>query len=387
MVFGGRVFLDANHNIMLHSALISYGNEDKAAWKKLNDETNNGNRSYDARGTMDISDMDKGADAAFPESFRHAGHLFDVLHRKKAIAKIRKSKGGGSDAVDWFTRAHSSRSIQELEHTKAQMPVKTAALLENIPDANQYPIAAADAGRNGIVSSSYSESWNRAIKNPRAFPFAAAFKEVVVSESGRFRKAQGDAAGCRANLPPRVHEDCSPFQHASSRIDTSKVTFMNLDKTVALVPRCNGTSQMAKVDLAEAKTGGPGACDVLCMSVSMYPCPHVLAAAAAKGMGIMAIINPKLTAQNWKQQYEDLDFPLPSAADVEKHSGLINRNICLPPAFKRPKGRPRSLKRQKGFMEKPFTKKRKMTCQICYAKGHTKKNCPNEAAIAATIVS
>ena len=96
----------------------------------------------------------------------------------------------------------------------------------------------------------------------------------------------------------------------------------------------------------------------------------------------MAIINPELTTQHWKDQYAGLDFPLPSAADVEKHSGLININICLPPAFKRPKGRPKSQMREKGYMEKRPAMKLKLTCSICYFPGHSKKSCPNAAALA-----
>ena len=79
-----------------------------------------------------------------------------------------------------------------------------------------------------------------------------------------------------------------------------------------------------------------------------------------------------------EQQYGGMDFPLPSNAQIEAHADLYDESICLHPAFKRPKGRPKNTKRKAGYMEKQG-KKRIFTCQICYKAGHTKKSCPNRA--------
>ena len=64
----------------------------------------------------------------------------------------------------------------------------------------------------------------------------------------------------------------------------------------------------------------------------------------------------------------------------ERVSRDASHNVLLHPAFKRPKGRPKSIKR-KGrpkYMEKQG-KKRIFTCQVCYKEGHTKESCPNRA--------
>ena len=76
------------------------------------------------------------------------------------------------------------------------------------------------------------------------------------------------------------------------------------------------------------------------MVLTKLPCLHVRAAAAAANVNIMSIICPELKTAHWKEQYADTGFPLPSDAQIDAHAGLINRSICLPPALKRPKGRP-----------------------------------------------
>ena len=75
-----------------------------------------------------------------------------------------------------------------------------------------------------------------------------------------------------------------------------------------------------------------------------------------------------------------MDFPLPSNAQIEAHADLYDESICLHPAFKRPKGRPKNTKRKAGYMEKQG-KKRISTFQVCYKADHTKKTCPNRAKL------
>ena len=79
---------------------------------------------------------------------------------------------------------------------------------------------------------------------------------------------------------------------------------------------------------------------------------HVHAAAVAANVNMMNIICPELKTAHWKEQYIGAGFPLPSKAQIEAHADLINRSICLPPALKRPKGRPKSTKRKKAHLEK-----------------------------------
>ena len=179
-------------------------------------------------------------------------------------------------------------------------------------------------------------------------------------------------------MPPRVAAAQASSRLAALRIDQSKITFLDSAKKVALVPGVTDSSRFFKVDLREIKNGGKDACDGLCMVLKPDPCPHARAAAMAAGMDIHGLMNPLLTTAAWKDQYADLDFPLPSQAEIDRYAHLINRNIRLPPALKRKKGRPKENKRKKGPLSPKGAKtKRTMTCQVCFTRdGYTKKTCP-----------
>jgi hypothetical protein len=55
-------------------------------------------------------------------------------------------------------------------------------------------------------------------------------------------------------------------------------------------------------------------------------------------------------ASHWKQQYGGVDCPLPSTVRIEAHADLYGESIYLHPAFKRPKDRPKTMKRKAGYM-------------------------------------
>ena len=376
LVFGIRNLLDCDSNIGLHTATICVGNEDKVAWLRLNDATKNGNPGWDEKSTIDISDHDKGGEEAFPESFQHASSMLDYLHRYKAIMK-----GGGKEAAQFYERCHRARSPEELASIKSEMPPATAELLSKVDDARQYPVAMPNGGNNtGITSSSYSESFNNCIAEERQLCMASAYKKLVVKERDRFIRSKEQAAACESIVPPRVAATQAWSRVAALRIDQCKITFLDEGKKVALVPGLTDSSRFFKVDLREVKNGGKNACDGLCMVLKRDPCPHARAAAMAAGMDIHGLMNPLLTTAAWKDQYADLDFPLPSQAEIDGYAHLINRNIRLPPALKRKKGRPKENKRKKGPLSPKGAKtKRTMTCQVCFARdGHTKKTAPCE---------
>ena len=181
------------------------------------------------------------------------------------------------------------------------------------------------------------------------------------------------ARDCEATFPPRIHAALAESADGAARINPSAIVFQDGTKRIALVPLTRDSTKMARVDLNEVRNGGPAACDNLCMVLSKIPCPHVVAAAGAANVNMMSIICPELTTAHWKEQYEGTAFPLPSYAQIEAHADLINKSICLPPALKRPKGRPKSMKRKKGYIEKHGKKR---SCSKCHMPGHSKKTCP-----------
>jgi hypothetical protein len=67
---------------------------------------------------------------------------------------------GRKEGAQWYKKAFFANSMQQLTDLKSEMPTKTAALLGELRDQNQYPVAIT-GDMSDINSSSYSESWNR----------------------------------------------------------------------------------------------------------------------------------------------------------------------------------------------------------------------------------
>jgi hypothetical protein len=47
---------------------------------------------------------------------------------------------------------------------------------------------------------------------------------------------------------------------------------------------------------------------------------------------LLSITSSVLKTAHWKKQYEGVDFPLPSTAQIEAHADLYDESICLRPA-------------------------------------------------------
>ena len=346
--FGARTYLTANSNILGHTFEFLIGNEDDPAWDKLDKQFLKHSPEFDAPGSTDFSDADKGAAASFERNFVGGAHYVkDLLHRKVTISGTAADKGGGTAAKDLYARAFFAPTPAKLEAVKQEMPPKTARLLGKTPDKNQYPMVS--GGSYGINGSSTAESLNKALLFERGLHLAASFSEAVKSEHGRFNRAKGLAMSCTTPLPPRVAEQQNVVAIAASRI--TGVKFEDTARDVALVPLLGDPSRTAKVILSEVKNINAKACDAGCMVVSGLPCAHVHSAANAKGVSVVGLMDPRSTTAGWQRQFRDVEFRLPSAADISRHSSLINKAIRLPLSLKRPKGRPKKDKRMPGRMD------------------------------------
>jgi hypothetical protein len=69
------------------------------------------------------------------------------------------------------------------------------------------------------------------------------------------------------------------------------------------------------------------------MALKKIPCPRAHVAAAKAGLDLLSITSSVLKTAHWKQQYEGLDFPLPSTAQIEAHADLYDESICLYPTL------------------------------------------------------
>jgi hypothetical protein len=108
------------------------------------------------------------------------------------------------------------------------------------------------------------------------------------------------------------------------------------------------------------------------------PCPHAHVAASKAGVDLLSIISSGWKTAHLKQQYQGVGFSRPSNAQIEARADLYGEAICLHQTLKRPNGRPNSVKRKAGYLEKQG-KKRIFTCQVGYKVGQNKKTCLNRA--------
>jgi hypothetical protein len=90
---------------------------------------------------------------------------------------------------------------------------------------------------------------------------------------------------------------------------------------------------MARVDLREVRNGGPAAHGSLCMALNKIPCPHVHVAVAKASVDLLSFTSSVLKTAHWKKQYEGVDFPLQSTAQIEARADLYDESICLHPTL------------------------------------------------------
>jgi hypothetical protein len=181
---------------------------------------------------------------------------------------------------------------------------------------------------------------------------AGAGKELVYDESAGFLSNKIAAMACEAALPRRIQDEHAGAALAASRIPIENLVFFGTEKKGALVPTYTDPTKMARVDLREVKNESPAACGSLCMELKKISCPRAHVAAAKAGVDLLNITSSVLKTAHWKQLYKGMDYPLASTAQIEAHAGLYDEPICLHPAFKRPKGRPKSMRRKAGYMGK-----------------------------------
>ena len=189
-----------------------------------------------------------------------------------------------------------------------------------------------------------------------------------------------DAHACLTTLPPRKAEAMAKVKVEASRIPPSSVTISE-DARSALVLSKGKTCKVV-FDGIKSCMG----CDNGVEMFSGLPCAESVAAVEKKGLCIEEFMHRCDKTSAWRDQYSHPELVMPSSAEVDAFSHLIDKSLYVPPVqVKRGKGRPKNSKRQMSFMEVLQNKKQKIpTCHHCWIKGHTQKTCAvKQTAVAA----
>jgi hypothetical protein len=270
-VMGLRVAYGANRELVDLTVSGVLGNESKDAWMAMNSATKKNIPTFDRAPQTDVSDRDKGAEAALPESFDHVDGFYDYRHRKANILLRPTKKGGGKVAALLYEEAYKAVTVLELIAVKAKMSDKTKQYLSLVPDDKQYPVAAKLL--HGHNNSSPVESGNNAMRIPREVVVTA--MPMVVAEKIKSRFDENKAAALRHQLllPPRVHKKMLSVRQLSAEYSTENVE-VSADGKSALVQSLTNDTRKYRVQFEKIKDGGSEACDGGCSVLSGLPCEH-----------------------------------------------------------------------------------------------------------------
>ena len=180
-------------------------------------------------------------------------------------------------------------------------------------------------------------------------------------------------------LPPRVEEHVYSQREQAANIPSSNVVRIAPGLYRVMSPRNNDSHY---VDLNALKSGDRiGSCDcgflVHCRSAF---CLHQAAACNKESLRIEDWLPDHQSTLGWRNLHS-LAPPLqvPTAAEIDAHSALVDENLLICPCLPNRTGAPKKGKRIPGvfdLIQRP-KKKRKITCSICRKRGHNKLQCKN----------
>ena len=296
-VIGSRCFLDSNRHVLPLVQVRVLGNEDKVAWKLLNDWSVKVAPGFDKPGQVDACDGDKGAAAASKE-FKDAVLFRDLKHRKD---NLMKGSSVARRSLPHYLACFFAASKAAISDLKSKMPDDVRIFLNKIPDENQYP--AANGGLRGRKGSSFCESINRTMRgDEREARFTASLLLMAQNVAKRFKKAADNAAKETALVPQRVNVDMQPARQQASRIAPDLVSIeASGDSAVVMTTVRRSTAH--RVIFSEIAKSSILGCDNGCLQLTAYPCRHCIAAAAKMDKAIEEYMHAADTTKGWKAMY------------------------------------------------------------------------------------
>ncbi|CAF2205680.1 unnamed protein product [Brassica napus] len=106
------------------------------------------------------------------------------------------------------------------------------------------------------------------------------------------------------------------------------------------------------------------------------PCPHALAASSKVGFPSDAMVAPAYRVPTWRQGFAGKIYPVPSVGGSQVGSSTTAE--LLPPAVRRPSGRPRKVRiKSRGEFKKSGQSSSNRRCARCGRTGHNRASCRN----------
>ncbi|XP_013589201.1 PREDICTED: uncharacterized protein LOC106297521 [Brassica oleracea var. oleracea] len=216
--------------------------------------------------------------------------------------------------------------------------------------------------RYNMMDSNIAETWKGVIKEAREYPLITMFEYIRMTVMGWLALRRAKANREQGTLTPNAR----------------KLVEENYELSTGLSVRDIGELEFqVQGNAGECFTVllGPGSCSCMKYKSIGIPCIHALAAATRIDFPSDALVAPPYYVTTWRQGFAGKIYPVPSVGGIEIGSGTPND--LLPPAVRRPPGRPRKVRiLSHGEYKKGGTSSSRK-CKRCGHSGHNKASCRN----------
>lgn len=365
---GSRYVLDANRDLvdLVHVRLLL--NECERAWDVLNRFTNVFIQSFDQESHIDCNDGEHGCTESFQKHFKVAKRFHDYKTRCDVLSK--KSPHGS--AVTSYKRAFSAPSLVELTRMKNAMPTHVQQALQQVPDEEQYPVAAQYLrGNRGLSSIVWKGD---PLSDVRRAHLPGSMLKLVENIARRFERRKQDAMEWTAVLPPRVLTEISKAETDGARFSENMVLLAG-DGQSATVRSIRVPGRTYRIVFDRIADADARSCDGNCSVLTGLPCEHQFAAVRTSGKRMHEVMHEWDCTDHWREFYQGVDIDMPSSAEIDAYEHLKDETLRLPPLLKPKRGRPRVSSRTECILERITKKRRIFHCAFCASADHESDEC------------
>ena len=277
----------------------SIRNEDEECWRTHYAALKAHYPGMDTKAHGNITDQEKGLEAARKHECPSSSGFFCALHRKPNAGKY----GGGKATADAYEQAVYAYSERKFAYAKAQMSAAARTYLEKIPDEEQYLRSAHLAGvvLRDYATQSIAESFNNKLTavGVRHVPIMDSALKVVQTIQNDLLRVAEECAKCTDAVPPRIRKMLLTGGETGKLVEHYACKWQDKTRTVAHVAHRDHPSVYSVVNMST------GTCTCCRPEVVRGPfCVHLAVAANSAGRSLAWKLEDIDKTAHWKAQCE-----------------------------------------------------------------------------------
>ena len=270
-----------------------------------------------------VSDRHVSIEKAMTANFDHASHGICIWHLFQNV----KAKYHRGDLEEVFYKAAKAYTVEGFYRYFCMIEETSAPVAGYLRDSGftKWARSHFPCNRYNITTTNNAESINSVVRCARKWPLRGLCDTIVEKLGGWFHTRRLNAAN-RAEL---VSEYVTTEMYV--RWETSLyLTVRPLSEVEFHV----GTGPAAVVVHLDTRK-----CDCREFDVDRFPCCHAIAACNWRGMDPGTLVDKKYSKQALADVYKESLYPVPPEARWTVPEDVASI-VCLPPAVRRPVGRP-----------------------------------------------